>query len=485
MEEVSIAEVLGRIQAFVCPRRLRAREHFVDFDPLRSGRCTKSHFARAIDLIGVQLTEQEVAALSDHFSEAGTNVLEPQVVHYLKFCQQVDEVFASGSPTATPRSPGLLAASRSGKLTSGDEEAFSTLLVRVAALVKMRGIVLKLCWQNGVKSIANSPALSPALASPRRGGKVTKSQFVRAFPLAKELSQQDMDLLCERYSTDSGEINFMALHQDVTEINSYNAEAFPKSELIVRLDNTAWTHHSLSAVDKLRSKVVEKRVRVYEYFQDFDTLRKGCCSMGQVSTVFTILNLGKEFAAGDFDEIIAQYTAKDGLFCYTNFCRDVDQDFTYPLLEKEPLKRIKMPDASSTAPARRNKMAISEADSDKVAALEEKMRYRIRTRGILMKPAFQDMDKCNRGYVTRGQFSRVLDMLGFGLDANSVALLCSVYCDLGNHNDVNYVDFNKSVDPKPQGKELSLDQTLSPRSDSPSKYFDSRGRVGRMVSAAA
>merc|ERR1719161_1852529 len=114
------------------------------------------------------------------------------------------------------------------------------------------------------------------------------------------------------------------------------------------------------------------------------------------------------------------------------------------------------------------------------------MRYRIRTRGVLIKPAFQDMDKCNRGFVTRGQFSRILDMLGFGLDEASVALLCSVYCNLGNHNDVNYVDFNKSVDPRSQGQEqLAMEQTLTPRSDSPSKYFDSRGRVGRMTSASA
>jgi Ca2+-binding EF-hand superfamily protein len=357
----TVGEILTNIQAFVYPRRMRAREPFVDFDPLRSGRCTKAHFARAIDLMGLHLTEPEVVALSEYFEETGPHVQEPQVVNYLKFCQIVEEGYG-GSDTLPPGSP-------------------------------------------------------------------------------------------------------------------YGAS-------LVKPEQMEWSHDRLSAVDKLRSKVVEKRVRVYEQFHDFDRLRKGTCSVGQVNTVFTILNLGKEIGRADFDEIIKQYASEDGRFCYMDFCRDVDKDFTYPVLEKEPLKRITMPDASTTAPARRNKITLSAATQEQVAALEEKMRYRIRTRGMLLKPTFQDMDKCNRGYVTKGQFSRVLDMLGFGLDEASIKLLRSVYCNLGNLNDVNYIDFLKSVDSCSEEQDSPRDELQSPRSET-SKYFDARGRVSHLVSAMA
>merc|ERR1712241_936672 len=97
--------------------------------------------------------------------------------------------------------------------------------------------------------------------------------------------------------------------------------------------------------------------------------------------------------------------------------------------------------------------------------------------GIYLKPMFQDMDKTNQGHVSRGQFSRVMSMLGFELDETSIGLLCGVYCDLGNHNDFNYVDFLKALDPS-NGEELAMEQAMSPLHDnSSSKYFDARGTV--------
>jgi len=129
---------------------------------------------------------------------------------------------------------------------------------------------------------------------------------------------------------------------------------------------------------------------MFEFFQDFDALRKGFCTIGQTKTVFTILGLDKESDRDSFDQLISRYTRDDGMFCYADFCADVDRAFTTPGLEREPTATITMPDATSTAPARRNRMTMTPARKYKVNDLEEKIRARVRVRRTLMKPTFQD-----------------------------------------------------------------------------------------------
>mmetsp|Transcript_142482 Transcript_142482/g.246846 ORF Transcript_142482/g.246846 Transcript_142482/m.246846 type:complete len:82 (+) Transcript_142482:17-262(+) len=71
-------------------------------------------------------------------------------------------------------------------------------------------------------------------------------------------------------------------------------------------------------------------------------------------------------------------------------------------------------------------------------------------------------------------------MLGFELEPPEIALLCSIYCDLGNHNDFNYSDFIKSCDPPNEDDEMAMQQMMSPYQDmAPSKYFDSIGQKVR------
>merc|ERR1719199_335594 len=90
-----------------------------------------------------------------------------------------------------------------------------------------------------------------------------------------------------------------------------------------------------------------------------------------------------------------------------------------------------------------------------------------------MKPCFLDMDKTNKGLVTKNQFQRVMGQLGFGLNVDQVALLAGFYCDRGNHNDFNYVDFIKACDPPVEEEEIAMLQLNAPYQDlGPSKYFN-------------
>lgn len=479
-----IAEVIDKIQVHVFPRRLRAREYFVDFDPLRCGRCTTAHFSRALDMMGVKfLSEADVQALWEHYIEHGSNVQHPQVVNYVAFCKTVDEVFSTGGPNQAQMSssPSMTMMMTFTPNTVEDEDRVMHLLHRVAVLCKTRGVTIKECYTD----FERAAIASPSRPNPRRGGKVTKPQFLRLFPFRKEFSPEEKELLCERYKTKEGDIHFMMLHNDTMDFVYHEGQPFPQSTLVLKPDGTEWSHQSLHSVDKLRAKVVEKRVRVHESFQDFDPLRKGFCTVGQLKSVLTMLDLSKYLDRNGFEELVNHYMRSDGLFCYQDLCKDLSQDFTKPNLENSPLEQLSMPDPSHTAKARRSRMRLTSGTQEKVQDLAEKLRYQVRTRRMLLMPVFQDFDFANRGYVTRTQFARCMDMLGFGLDEVSIALLCGVYCDYGNHHDVNYKEFIRSVDPRPEDQELAMSQAQSPHLDFvPSRYFDHRGQVdGRAIPA--
>merc|ERR1712151_219330 len=312
----------------------------------------------------------------------------------------------------------------------------------------------------------------------KNSGKIAVPQFLRLFPFVKDFGENELHILVERYKTKKGDVHYQALHNDVSAVMSTELQPFPQSPLVLRPDHTEWSHQDLSPIDKIKSKCVEKRIRLYEQFQDFDPLRKGFCTIGQVKTVFTILNIGREINKADFEKLAYTYMREDGLFCYADFCRDVEIGFTRPGLEREPLTKIEMPDPSSTMAARRNTIRLTSDRRAMVGALEDKIRTRVLLRRVLIKPMFQDMDRAHRGFITRNQFARAMCSLGFELSEIDIGLLAGVYCNFGNHLDFNYLDFCKSVDPPNDEVETAMQQSSAPFQDwKPAEYFDSHGKV--------
>mmetsp|Transcript_87201 Transcript_87201/g.244686 ORF Transcript_87201/g.244686 Transcript_87201/m.244686 type:complete len:489 (-) Transcript_87201:599-2065(-) len=473
-DDERVAEIIQRIQVFVYPRRIRMRELFCDFDPLRCGRVTKAQFWRALGNLNFtgNLTEEEGDLLAEYFEQNGQR---PQVVNYFKFCDAVDETYAGSNPDpfASASSPVNTMMSTFRPNSVEDEDQVMHVLHRVATLCKTRGVILKHCYNS-----FDLPIPNPSRPNPRFGGKVTVAQFLRFWPFTKDFSEKEMNILVERYTTKKGDVHYQALHNDIAEVLPTEAPPFAQSTLVLRPDQAEWSQAELGPVEKLKAKVVEKRIRLYEQFQDFDPLRKGFCTVGQVKTVFTILNLAREINKADFEKLVYAYMREDGLFCYAEFCRDVDRAFTKPNLQKEPLKVVSMTDSTTTSPARRSMMSLSSQRRAVISEIEDKIRTRVQKRRILLKPMFQDMDRCCRGFITRNQFTRAMCALGFELTEIDVGLLSGVYCNFGNHLDFNYVDFCKAVDPTDDEVDVAMQQQTAPAQGKEiSDYFDARGRI--------
>jgi len=476
--EDRVGDLVCLIQNYVFPRRIRVREFFLDYDKLRSGRVTQVQFGRALNTIGCRLSDDDIKLLTEHFQDISPSVQKPQDRNYEAFCRMVDKVFADrdieNQPDAQVASPGSTLRTSFTPQPVEDEEKLNHILHRLAALCDSRGVVLKYIFQDFERGLS----VSPSNRNPRRAGKCTPNQFRRAFPFKKEFSEEDMNLLTHHFSTDKGDVAFKALHDCVSEVLQHSEQPFPQSPLIVRPDDTEWDHHSLHPQEKLQSKVVEKRVRLKEHFQDFDPLRKGFCTIGQAKTTFTILGIDKELDKSDFEGLWQKYAREDGMFRYLLFCEDTDSAFTTPGLEREPRRTVTMPDHNTTSPARRNKMSMTRLNRGRLAELEDKIRSKVMKQRMLLKPSFKDMDKRNIGHLTVSQFGRVMNSLGFELDQEEMNLLRSSYCDLGNKQEMNYESFCKTVDPPDDDVELAMKQLNAPYKDpSTSKYFDPLGKV--------
>lgn len=317
---------------------------------------------------------------------------------------------------------------------------------------------------------------------------VSKSQFARVMQLVGiRLNVSEVDLLAHRFakpgqSTPDFQLNYERFVEVVEKLlepcdspkESPSSPTLPRSiyNFGARTCHVDWSHNSLSPVKKLQSKVVEKRLRLYDQFQDFDPLRKGLCCKGQVKTVFTIVNLDKELSPDDFKALQDCYTRDGDMFCYVDFCNDIDLAFTKRGLEMDPMTQLRMPDASSTLPARRSRQVLSAESTKRVFDLEEKLRARVRFRRCHLRSTFQDMDRTRRGHVTRSQFARIMCMLDFELTTADVDTLCLVYCDMGNDTEFNYVEFCASCD----GFETAEPMSASPRKECYPKYFDCFGQ---------
>eukprot|EP00929_Paragymnodinium_shiwhaense_P029815 TRINITY_DN17013_c0_g3_i1.p1 TRINITY_DN17013_c0_g3~~TRINITY_DN17013_c0_g3_i1.p1 ORF type:complete len:529 (+),score=137.72 TRINITY_DN17013_c0_g3_i1:103-1587(+) len=476
-QDERVGEIIKRIQVFAYPRRLRMREFFYDFDHLKCGRCTRMQLHRALATMKfTEMSEADAELLAEYFTEHGPNIIKPQVVNYYKLCDMVEEVYVDGNPDPlqSASSPGSTMMASFVPNDWQEEEQVMHVLHRIASLCKARGVHFKECFLD----YANPPIPNPARQNPIRGGKCTVPQFLRSFPFTNQMGEADINLILERYKTPKGDVHFQALHNDVSAVMDTEPPPFPTSPLVMRPDQTEWAHTELNPVDKIKSKVIEKRMRLYEHFQDYDPLRKGYCTVGQVKAVFTLLNIGREINKFEFDKLIYAFMREDGLFCYADFCAEVDAGFTRPNLEREPRTVITMPDATSTSPARRNTIKLHEQRRREALYIEEQVRSKVRKHRILLKPMFVDMDRAKRGFVTRNQFMRVMGNLGFELSELEVGMLAGIYCNNGNHLDFNYVDFLHAVDPPDQAIETAMQQVNAPYKEfEPAKYFDTFGYV--------
>lgn len=439
----AVGLVLEKMQDYIFRRRIRVKDVFEDYDPLRCGRCTTEQFLRAVSQLVPALTEPEAAGLLAYFTEESLPLAQrPQVVNFLDFARALDEVFTTAGlenkPTMVVDKPGARLQTlgfRHGAVE--DERRLNHILQRIGLLANTRGLVLTTCWQDCERSNATS------LVCPRFSSKVTIAQFKQHFPFTQHFSEADMKMLIKRYRTDDGTISFQELDKDVSEIDSGASVQRPDSSR-ARADKLSQLTASLKIsaqattedlLDKLQRIVSERRLQLSGNFQDFDRFRRGVCSSSQLNAVFTILRI--EISSQELDKLASLFGDGQGVFFY--------RDFIYAITQPQsPESPTPSGISSMTSSKRQHHTLQVEA---KLQELEVQIAKHVRLMKLHMKSAFQDFDRMRSGRVSTSQFFRVMNMLQFKLTVEQADLLFQTYgdSDMGQSPRFAYFDFCTSV----------------------------------------
>merc|ERR1719473_620340 len=213
-----------------------------------------------------------------------------------------------------------------------------------------------------------------------------------------------------------------------------------------------------SAFTKAQTFVYKNRIRLKEFFADYDNLRCGFITPGQFKSGFSVAGLPMTFA--DLDALAEAYAAVSPvvgslvMVNYRQFCQDIDMAFTTPFLEKTPEMDVAAEPNSLLDKERFNRSTKVIDEEDTVVSILAYVAKTVKSKSILVKPFFDDAcrsknSECKVNHVTGPQFRQVIDAkLKLELSNYEKKLLCEKFGD-PETGMVNYAAFARTVDPSP------------------------------------
>lgn len=427
------------------------RDYFLDFDRLRKGFVSESRFRSALGMVNNEFTEADIQVLLSQYQ------IDAEKVDYKSFCESIDKFFRREQSAETFEG--------GAKFKREESKKLNEILKAVRTAVKANRILLK-------------PSFADFDTTKKQ--RVTVQQFSRVLKqLNLMASEDDFDLICRQYfdKGNTREVNYVKFCHDVDKpedlLTSQGIKGettkkvtFDASSSISRITKSNFFADTTKGInvlenrfskptinlandpndveDRIQNVVVMKRIRIGEFFRDYDKLRKGKVTGNQFTTVLCMLNF--TLTDGEFDYLIEKYKTDDGMVNYSAFVENIDSAFTIKGIDKNPSVRVAAIDASTTLQKSKRLLEFDEEDQNEMQDIMEAYRGVISTRRLNLKPMFQDFDKTNSGHITKTQFVRVLNQLGIDLDPGVLSNLLKKYMDRGNADEVNYFEFINDVD---------------------------------------
>ncbi|XP_069741796.1 EF-hand calcium-binding domain-containing protein 6-like [Narcine bancroftii] len=207
--------------------------------------------------------------------------------------------------------------------------------------------------------------------------------------------------------------------------------------------------------NKIRNAVLAKRIRISEYFGDYDKLHSGYLTRSQF---FRCLDqtIGIYLTPEECNDLLHKYDVKcNGTVNYKHFIDVIDKRFNPNEMDKDPSLQI------VTAPEIL-KDINPEMDPDIMKYYDTIMKqlstyYKYHGTDILTP--FQDFDKLNSGTVARHQFYRSI-ICPVGLSDKMVSMIASHYAVPGKPDFINYIYFCNDV--RDRIKSMETDRSVGP-----------------------
>lgn len=184
-------------------------------------------------------------------------------------------------------------------------------------------------------------------------------------------------------------------------------------------------------VQKIRSIVKRRALRVHGAFHDFDPLRRGVCSPTHMRTALTVLNI--TLGSAEQDALLRLYGVHGwdrSDFDYRRFCNDVNGLSIYSSAETPDECPLDTPRGTPVHPMRPPSSGLATQGITEILA---KLCRQFRDWRCDIKDAFLDafrqFDPHHRGVITSQQFGRIISMQGFSFAEAELKSLCLAFTD--------------------------------------------------------
>ncbi|KAJ3162858.1 hypothetical protein HDU86_003833 [Geranomyces michiganensis] len=450
-----VQEVENKLRAHVFSHRIRVADLFADFDRLRSNFVSATQFRRCIGAIlhkGVSspLTEAEVETLMAYYDVKGNKMIK-----WTSFVDSIDKVFGAKrlekSPSVQALDPKDVVKNLRA-LSPTSECVLHSVIDRLRAYVKSHGSDVK-TWFNDFDKHNN--------------GFITINQFRRGIP-ANLLSMKEQDLLVGQYSSNYS-VNYFKLNTDVNRkvrrpVNpesstviaqqpnpEYRTHFVPVgTEELIYPPKTQYAHFGPTGEeveDKIKKHVYKERIRVIEFFRDYDRHNNGLVTEAQFRAGLRIASL--ELKETEIKALLSVYQEGDGRVRYRDFSDCIEQVFTMKDLEKDPLLEV------GPIPRQllvRGANVLSADDETRCQEILDRLRGLVAERHLLLEPFFRDFDmylgQCIIGRVTRSHFQRLLSSMKLDLSERDLHILFTKFEHEDAPDQINYGAFIMAVNPE-------------------------------------
>lgn len=455
----ALQDIFEKIREAIHKNGIRTTEFFKDHDKLRSGEITENQFICGLSLCcGTQanLSRDEIQKVVEVYRQPNGRV------RYKEFCDVMENAFTipdlEKKPTADVSRPPMGALAKAPNILSAQEEQrVNEVLQEFAETVRKRRLMVYPYFKDFDRSKGYT-----------RG--VTKPQFSRMLHfLSLNIQPQDLALLFKKFEYPvGGDINYSAFIQAIdseytgtaTTISDFAKQdkSSNEAEDVRPLDLT--TVDTQELIDRIKHYVLVNRLRVEEYFQDFDPLRHGSISRSIFRRCLS--SMGQPNLTDEQFEVLALHYRDPkipGNVMWTKFLTDTEVVFTRRGLEKIPTYGVPPMETFQMSRPGAESDQLTQMDEEVLERITQRMRRKLIEQRILSKPSFQDFDKHNNGHVTKIQASQCLHTLALTDDPEEIRLLQSRYSDdIG----FNYIKFLDDLQPseKPEMKYLQRIEEL-------------------------
>ncbi|KAF1313525.1 hypothetical protein FI667_g17277, partial [Globisporangium splendens] len=484
----AVQELEAELSELVFRNRIRTKNFFTDFDSLRTGKCSEAQFKRCVKLCFGSLTESDLDLLVKKYVIKG---LDCNKVDYIRFCNYVE--------------------GKSNCESNDDSNNYDDILSSIAASTITSSATK--CSREARGTLSDVEAeihQTPSFQDFDKGRRehITIEQFFRVMTILKLTLANDAEkrVLLKHYASTHGDrsVNYVTFCYDLEHWKSGTTnQSRPLSrgnivsEIISPTRIKPCTFEEVESEIHTRSvpmllryiKQIAKRdrIRLDEYYRDFDKLRRGNVTATQfcagLRTAELILSkdemklLGDECACRELVDSAGQH-----FVAWKRFVDDVESVFTVKGLERVPNHDLS---ALVTRGGRfggvKEEKELTNDEERRVTQVAVTMKRAIDRQRLSIKPTFEDFDRTKQGFISATKFERVLSMFSLlPADGAQTRLLVLKFREpiangttnttLSSIRDVNYRAFLQTlgiigITPKAEGSTLLLPGSVAYRQE--------------------